>query len=79
MGDYIDRQEAINLFSWFLEQGEYIPPEYLVEKLMELQAKNVLPVIHAHWEDDKCTNCGYGVNPWNNTAFVPGAVHVWMR
>lgn len=41
MGDYIDRQEAINLFSWFLVQGEYIPPEYLVEKLMELPEKRI--------------------------------------
>lgn len=39
MTDYIDRQEAINLFSWFLEQGEYIPPEYAIKMLMELPAK----------------------------------------
>ena len=26
------------------------------------------PVRHGHWNDeDKCSICGYGVMPWNNT------------
>lgn len=69
MADYIDRQEAINLFSWFLEQGEYIPPEYLVQKLMELTAKKAREDVHGKWKKEvvrqpfvhvlyKCSECG---------------------
>lgn len=24
-----------------------------------------------HWIDNKCTNCGYEVQPWNNTNYCP--------
>ena len=24
-----------------------------------------------HWIDDHCSECGYGVLPWNNTPFCP--------
>jgi len=23
------------------------------------------------WINDQCSNCGYGVNPWNNTPYCP--------
>lgn len=37
----------------------------------EIPAVDAAPVVHAQWKDDTCTNCGYGVQPWNNTEYCP--------
>lgn len=37
----------------------------------EKKAADVRPVVLGRWVDDRCTNCGYGVQPWNNTEFCP--------
>ena len=39
--------------------------------LLGTKTADVAPVVHAQWEDDTCTNCGYGVYPWNNTGYCP--------
>ena len=32
---------------------------------------NVSDINVGKWIDDKCSECGYGVQPWNNTPFCP--------
>ena len=67
MSDYIERADAINLL-WFFSDESCAS---VVSDFEALPTADVVPVAHAQWKDDTCTNCGYGVQPWNNTGYCP--------
>ena len=82
MSDYISRDKVAQAFEDAVvdlceDYGGYYGCEWgfsrdAVRKIVaELPAADVDPVVHAQWKDDTCTNCGYGVQPWNNTGYCP--------
>lgn len=42
--------------------------EYTIDKI---PTADVQEVKHGEWQNNTCSNCGYGVQPWNNTRFCP--------
>ena len=70
---HITVEDAANLISRIARINETHALTYIREAADrgEIQAADVAPVAHAQWKDDTCTNCGYGVQPWNNTGYCP--------
>lgn len=44
--------------------------EECIKDMKELPSVQPEPKF-GHWVDDHCSECGYGVLPWNNTPFCP--------
>ena len=70
---HITVEDAANLISRIARINETHALTYIREAADrgEIQTADVAPVAHAQWKDDTCTNCGYGVQPWNNTGYCP--------
>ncbi len=50
--------------------------DYANENALVIKDIKALPSVtpqprKGHWVDNKCTNCGYEVQPWNNTNYCP--------
>lgn len=48
----------------FNEEIARLEREWGTEEISPLRQKG-------KWISDKCSICGYGVNPWNNTPYCP--------
>lgn len=61
-GDLISRQEAIEV-----AKAHWYKPDIAgeLEKLPSAGPKR------GKWINDRCSVCGYGVMPWNNTPYCP--------
>ena len=64
MAEYIDRQAAIEIASG------YCHPANIAAELAKLPAAYVRPVVLGKWEHFgsdvfRCSECGYGILPWN--------------
>lgn len=70
---HITVEDAAKLISWVSNMNKTEALIYIREAADrgEIQTADVAPVAHAQWKDDTCTNCGYGVQPWNNTEYCP--------
>lgn len=67
MDDYISRRDLLARY----DAEHNGAPGRARELIEQAPAADVAPVVHAQWKDDTCTNCGYGVQPWNNTGYCP--------
>ena len=63
---YIDE---IDIYKLFEESNGII--KLHVAQIDELPRADVVEVKHGCWENDRCSNCGHGGYPWNNTKFCP--------
>ena len=70
---HVTVEDAANLISRIARINETHALTYIREAADrgEIQTADVAPVRHGRWENDTCTNCGYGVYPWNNTGYCP--------
>lgn len=73
MSDLISRQAVIDLLKEMRKDGDMIPWEgkLVFERIRRIPAVDVPDRNVGKWIDDKCSECGYGVQSWNNTPFCP--------
>lgn len=61
--EYISRKELIVWLMPYLQFGELVDPEVLIEDIRAMKAADVAPVVHGKWahlggDEWCCTNCG---------------------
>lgn len=81
--DLIRRQDAIDIIDMDKIEPEIAPSlgstaerdfkiyNHSCNKHIELIKQLPSAQRNGKWIDDTCTECGYGVQPWNNTPFCP--------
>ena len=40
-------------------------------EVLDIAIQKIENIKFGYWIEDTCTNCGYGVNPWNHTPYCP--------
>ena len=73
MSEYIKREDATDAFSQMYPSAT---KSFILDRLAEISAADVEPVVRAGWQDGKCTNCGcFGYQTFDGgnerTAFCP--------